>query len=233
MDLDSFEKLARARRAVRKFKSDPLPHGTLDRLLDAARWAPSGYNLQPTHLVVVTDPALKPALRTACMGQKQIEQAPATVIFVGDRRVASNNFQLMVEHEEQAGAMHPKQKASLQKNIPQAFHTGPAGLGWVWKATLPSVRRLKAPTPELPAVHRRYWLAKQVSLSVMNFMLAATAAGLGTCPMEGFDENRVKKMLGIPAHLLVVVVVPVGFSADAPQKRTRLPLERIVHYNGW
>ena len=233
MDLDAFHRLALARRAVRNFKADPLPEGVLDRLLDCARWAPSGYNLQPTHFVTVTDAGMKGRLRVACMDQKQIEEAPATVMFLGDRRVATNNFAKMLEHEEEAGNLHPKYRASLEKFVPLAFHTGPAGLGWLWKSTLLPVRRLGAPTPELPAIHRRYWLAKQVSLSAMSFMLAATAAGLGTCPMEGFDESRVKKLLGIPRHMIVVMVVPVGYSADGPQARTRLGLEKLVHRGKW
>lgn len=229
----AFEQLVRARRAVRNFKSDPLPDGMLERLLDDARWAPSGYNLQPTHFVTVTDPALKSALRIACMDQRQIEQAPATVLFLGDRCVADNNFEAMLEHEEEAGILHPKYKENLQKYVPLAFHTGPVGLGWLWKATLPPMRRIGLPTPELPAIHRRYWLAKQVSLSAMVFMLSASAAGLGTCPMEGFDESRVKKLLKIPSHMVVVMVIPVGYSADGPLKRTRIPLDKITHKNGW
>jgi nitroreductase len=139
----------------------------------------------------------------------------------------------MMEHEAEAGALHPKYKASLEKFVPLAFGTGPAGIGWLWKATLPGLRRVALPTPELPAVHRRYWLAKQVSLSAMVFMLAATAAGLGTCPMEGFDEARVRKILRIPAYIVVVVVIPVGYSADGEVKRSRMPLERFVHEDGW
>lgn len=233
MTLDGFEALARQRRSVRNFKSDPLPEGLLERLLDAARWAPSGYNLQPTHFYVVTEPAKKRTLQVACMDQRQIAEAPATVVFLGDRRVVSNNFQEMLRTEEEAGILHPKYKASLEKYVPLAFDTGPLGFGWLWKATLPSVRRLALPTPELPAIHRRFWLAKQVSLSAMVFMLAAAAAGAGTCPMEGFDENRVKKALGIPAHMLVVMVVPVGYSADAELKRSRFPLQTFLHRDQW
>jgi nitroreductase len=233
MTFDAFEALARQRRSVRNFKPDPLPEGLLERLLDAARWAPSGYNLQPTHFYVVTNSAIKPDLRIACMDQRQITEAPATVVFLGDRRVASNNFEQMLRSEEEAGILHPKYRASLEKYVPLAFDTGPLGFGWLWKATLPSVRRLALPTPELPAIHRRFWLAKQVSLSAMVFMLAAAAAGAGTCPMEGFDENRLKRVLGIPAHMLVVMVVPVGYSADGELKRSRLPLEAILHRNKW
>jgi nitroreductase len=233
MELDGFEALARGRRSVRNFRTDALPEGMLERLLDAARWAPSGYNLQPTHFYVVTDAVIKPALRVACMNQRQITEAPATVVFLGDRRVVSNNFQEMLRAEEEAGILHPKYKQSLEKYVPLAFDTGPLGIGWLWKAALPPVRRWALPTPELPAIHRRFWLAKQVSLAAMVFMLAATAAGLGTCPMEGFDEQRVKKVLGIPAHMLVVMVVPVGYSADGELKRSRFPLETFLHRDKW
>jgi len=54
-------------------------------------------------------------------------------------------------------------------------------------------------------------LAKQVSLAAMNFMLAAASGGLGTCPMEGFDESRVKKILGIGREKVVVLMMPVGY----------------------
>jgi hypothetical protein len=33
--------------------------------------------------------------------------------------------------------------------------------------------------------------------------------------------------------MVVVMIVPVGYSADGPQKRTRLPLSKLVHRNGW
>jgi nitroreductase len=233
MDLEAFEKIARARRAVRNFKTDPLPEGVLERLLEATRWAPSGYNLQPTHFVVVTDPAIKPALRKACMNQKQITQAPATVLFLGDRRVVKTHFRKMITQENEAGSMHPSYQQTLEKFVPLAFNTGPLGFGWLWKVTLPPMLRVAMPTPELPAIHRRYWLAKQVSLSAMVFMLAATAAGLGTCPMEGFDESRVKRLLRIPAHMVLVLISPVGYSADAASKRSRIPLAHLTHDNGW
>jgi nitroreductase len=70
-------------------------------------------------------------------------------------------------------------------------------------------------------------------LSAMTFMLAAKAAGLSTVPMEGFDESRVKKVLGIPAHHIVPVVIPVGYSDTAHLKKSRIPLADMTHYNGW
>ena len=232
MTLDEFEQLAKSRRAVRRFKPDPLPEGLLQRLLAVAHWAPSGYNLQPTHYVVVTDPQRKQALRSACFWQKQITEAPATVVFTGDKHCYRNNFERMIECERQAGAMHEKYEQSLRKFVPLAFETGPMGLGWLWKCGAPLMGCVQ-PVPSIPAVQRRCWLAKQVMLCAMNFMLAAKAAGLGTVPMEGFDERRVRRVLGIPRSQVVVLVVPVGYPDDQELKRTRLPVEEFVHWEQW
>jgi nitroreductase len=234
--LQVFEQIVRRRRAVRHFSDAPLPDGVLDRLLDAARWAPSGYNLQPTHFVVVTAAELKAKLRPACMDQPQVAEAPATIVFCGDRLVAKHNFDRSLALDKQAGGIDERYEKVMRKFVPLAFSTGPAGLGWLWKSMLP-LARLGVPIPNIPAVHRRYWLAKQVALSAMSFMLAATAADLATCPMEGFDETRVRRLLGIPRAIVPVLVVPVGYPAEGfgPDQitKTRLPLNDLVHHNGW
>ena len=51
--MDVYE-AARSRRAVRGFTDEPVPLPVLERVLDAARWAPSGSNLQPWRIYVVT-----------------------------------------------------------------------------------------------------------------------------------------------------------------------------------
>jgi len=80
-------------------------------------------------------------------------------------------------------------------------------------------------------VHRNFWLAKQAGLSAMAFMLAAEAAGLATCPMEGFDPVRVRKVLGLPRHLVPMIVMPLGRSATPGLRKTRLPIEQLAQYN--
>lgn len=93
MDLEAFEALVRGRRSCRHFQDRALPEGMLERLLDCARWAPSGYNLQPVHFVTVADPGRKRMFLEACMGQKQILEAPVLVIFAGNGRPMAENFE--------------------------------------------------------------------------------------------------------------------------------------------
>ena len=50
-------------RAVRKLRPDPIPDDVLERVLQAACWAPTGGNQQPWRVVVATDPEVKQGLQ--------------------------------------------------------------------------------------------------------------------------------------------------------------------------
>lgn len=233
MSLDEFESLTKRRRATRRFLSDPIPDALLNRLLDIAHWAPSGYNLQPTHYTVVMDATLKPALYEACLKQRQILEAPVVVVFSGDRKVAKDHLERVITRDREAGAINDDYESLLRTYVGRAFAKGPMGLGWLGKATVPPLMRLVTPVPSIPAVQKQYWLTKQVMLSAMVFMLAATAAGLSTVPMEGFDESRVRRVLRIPSSHIVPVVIPVGYASTGNLTKSRLPLTDLVHRNRW
>ncbi len=233
MTLEAFHQLATQRRATRHFRQDAIPEGVIEQLLESAHWAPSGYNLQPTHFVVVTDAAIKQALHPACLSQRQILDAPAVVVFAGDRHVVAHHFDDVLTSDREAGALTPQYEQKLREVVPLAFDQGPWGLGWLAKALLAPVMRCVKPMPSIPAVQKRYWLTKQVMLSAMTFMLASQAAGLSTSPMEGFDEGRVRKTLRIPSTYIVPVVIAVGYGVDEPLVKTRLPLSRLLHREGF
>lgn len=205
----------------------------MKRLLTCAQWAPSGYNLQPTHFIVIDSPALKKKLRPACMGQPQVEEASAVVLFAGDRQALQHNMEAVLTADLEGGAISPDYAATLRRYMRLALDTGPVGSAWMWKKFLAPVGKLVVPVPSIPAVQKEYWLGKQAALCAMNFMLAAHAAGLATVPMEGFDESRVRAVCELPSHLFVVLVVPIGYPEEPSPIKTRLPLESMVSYNGY
>jgi nitroreductase len=233
INLDDFESLAKSRRSTRNFSHEPVPTELLERIIDIARWSPSGYNLQPTHFVLVTDPKIKAGLVPACLKQRQVAEAAAVVVITGDRRVYQNNSEAMLAMEHAAGSIDAAYAKLLRRVLPLVFGQGPVGVGWLSKFLAIPIMGIFTPTPSLPAVHKRFWLTKQTMLCAMTFMLAAKAAGLATLPMEGFDERRVRKVLKIPRSQIVPVVIAIGYSKDQDLKKTRLPLERFIHKNGW
>ena len=78
--MDVFEAI-RKRRSIRNYTGDSIPVGHLEQIVDAGRWAASGYNRQPWTFVVVTDKAM---LERFCVVSKAVEQAAAVIAVVMD-----------------------------------------------------------------------------------------------------------------------------------------------------
>lgn len=67
------------RRAVRRYRPDPVPEDILYQLLEAARWAPTGGNAQDHAFGIVTDPARREALAQAAGNQSWVATAPVII----------------------------------------------------------------------------------------------------------------------------------------------------------
>lgn len=81
-----------------------------------------------------------------------------------------------------------------------------------------------------PTVSSR-WYAVDLAIAFEHIVLAAANFGLGTCWIGkmGFDET-VKKALGIPEHMKVIAVTPLGYPDETPGPKERKSLSEIVHY---
>jgi nitroreductase len=79
----------RARRSVRRFTEEPVSTEDLDKVLEAARWAPSWVNVQPWKIIIVKDAEKKAALRETLLPKnpaaKGFDQAPVLLVLVGER----------------------------------------------------------------------------------------------------------------------------------------------------
>jgi nitroreductase len=76
--MDTFKAILK-RRSVRDYTGEPIPREDLIKIVNAGRWAPSGYNRQPWDFVVVTDPETISKFKIAA---KWIENAGAVIAIV-------------------------------------------------------------------------------------------------------------------------------------------------------
>jgi nitroreductase len=81
---------------------------------------------------------------------------------------------------------------------------------------------------------QEYYLT-DIGIAAQSFMLASRAMGLGTVFTGVFDEDEVRKLLGIPETIRVVGVFPLGYPLDDTQKKGpgRKELNEFVHYGKW
>jgi len=78
--MDTFEAIFK-RRSVREFTGDSIPKADLVKIIDAGRWAPSGYNRQPWDFIVVTNQKTINILKIA---SKWMDKAGAIIAVILD-----------------------------------------------------------------------------------------------------------------------------------------------------
>ena len=200
------------RRSVRKYLTESVPREVIDRAISAALLAPNSSNLQPWEIYRVSSKEKKSALITACFDQSSAATAAELIVFVARTDTWKRNRSLILEELHSRGTPPKQQLDYYTKFVPLFYFHGWFDLiGYVKKIVF-TIGGLFRPSPRGPFTRKevKAVLSKSVALACQNFMLAITAQGYSTCPMEGFDECRVKKILGLGGESSVVMTISVG-----------------------
>lgn len=223
------------RRAVKAFEPIHIPPAVRDQLLDAARVAPSSFNMQPYRLYWVESPEQRNIAARLCMAQTPAITASALVVAVADIGSLQSTSQLQLDWMGAQGFPTEKLRdysrtAKIGRII---FMPGPFGLFGTFKWLLFRILHFWK-TIGMPPLSRQdlfKWATKSTSLACQNLMIAAEAVGLNTCPMEGFDGRRLSKFLGLSPRLHeIVMVIAIGkkSSVHLDQLQWRRPLKATV-----
>ncbi|MFN8586618.1 MAG: nitroreductase family protein [Candidatus Eisenbacteria bacterium] len=188
----------RHRRSIRAYETGAIPQADLDAILEAAALAPSAFNLQPWRFVVVRDPAVKAQLAEAAYRQPQVTAAPAVVVLYTDMA------DTLATLDELVRPGTPPEKA--------AKFTG-------------MIRGIFEPQTE---EQRETWAANQGHIALGFLLLAAEGHGYATSPMGGFEPDKVKALLGLPAHVRIPALVAIGRAAEDGLPHHRQPLARLA-----
>ena len=188
------------RRSIRNYTEDAVPEPEIRELLRLAGRAPSAYNAQPWRFVVVQDQELRTKLTAAAYGQQQVLRAPATIVLYSDMVDA---LARMPE------SMHPDMPADKREEGVASFRATFAGQS---------------------AEEREAWGNAQSNIALGYLLLLAETMGYATSPMLGFEPDKVKTLLGLPAHVRIPALVAIGYGADEGFRPHRLPAESLVDF---
>jgi nitroreductase len=221
-DLAALERIIGARASCRHFDGRAVPPELLARILAITQRSPSGFNLQPWHVVIVDSPAAKRALAGGMLGGNgdRVLAAPLSAVFVADTEpLESGRLERVVAAEKEAG-----RPSAYLRNLPfdaavslgRGGRSGGGGSGAaeIARVGLLSLGSLLMPLPDA-SVSREAWAFKQAGLAAMSYMLAATAAGLGTHAMEGLVPATVRTALGLPRSMSIPLVIATGYTREA------------------
>lgn len=122
--MDFFE-LITARRSIRAYTEQPVEAEQLNRILEAARRAPSAGNLQAYLILVVRSPATKAALAKAALNQDFLARAPVVLAFFANQQRAA------AKYHKRGVELYAIQDATIACTYAQLAATQ-LGLGAVW-----------------------------------------------------------------------------------------------------
>jgi nitroreductase len=149
------------RRSIRTFIKQDLPPESIDKLLDAARQAPSAGNVQPWAFIIATAQAQKQAIAKASYGQRAIEEASAVIVVCADEKRAQESY------GERGKTLYCIQDtAAAIENLLLAATASGLGACWMGAFKEDELRRLiKAPAHMRPVAVVPVGVPKETPLS--------------------------------------------------------------------
>lgn len=212
-EMELFEAIYTAR-AIRRFKSDPVPDEVMTRVLDAAIRAPSGSNAQGWLFMVVKDAEKRRRLGAIYNKASKIltalyAQRPRAAHFTDEQYERfMRSVTYLFEHMDEA----PVLLLACLKSAP-----GPAPSGL---------------SPEVAGAMAKAARTQGASIypAVQNIILACRAFGLGTVltTIHAFFEDEVKTVLGLPAEVSTYALMPIGYPRGKFGPVRRLPVNQVA-----
>lgn len=224
------------RRSVRIFdQEEPFDHDLVNKCLEAAILSPNSSNLQLYNFIRVPESSsLKEPLSKLCMGQKAATTARELIVVVTRRDLWKSRAKANYDYIESTyeGKSDKKQKLALAyygKLIPKLYSKFP---GWsILKKLIAFGVGLKRPmVREVGETEVRISVHKSAALASMTFMLGMKAVGYDTCPLEGFDSKRTKKLLDLPdgSEICMIIGCGKGLPEGIYGKRFRIPSVELI-----
>lgn len=214
---DEFEKVVRSRRSTRVYTEEKIPEDVMRKCLELTLLAPNSSNLQPSEFYWVRNEQKKAELARLCLGQPAASTAQELVVCVARLDTWKRHRDRMLEALEQSDFEVPQSALMYyRKLVPLAYGQGPFYLFGPIKKLLFSLLALTKPMPRGPAgkADMRVWAHKSTALACENLMLSLRAFGFDSCPMEGMDATRIRKLLGLPRAAEVCMVISAGKRAE-------------------
>jgi len=249
-------KIIKKRRNYRgKFQSKPIAKADIEKLIEAARWAPSPFNTQPWELILIDLDERKKSL--AELVRKSIIEQFKEPKFLADNGIwmrlnreewrKRGDGVLLEEHVSLPDFIKDKNKLRpLLKNAKHLSFLGHLGAGklpgdefaqWVREAPL-LILVLMNKKRRSPGENGSTWMLLGMGAFIQNLHLQATALNIGvqyiSAPLETKgDRQKIRELFSIPSHYECISLLRLGYLETPPGDSVRLEASEFVHYNSF
>lgn len=176
-------------------------------ILEAGRKSPSSFGMEPWKFLVITNQGLKEELKPFCWNQPQITTCSHLVIILA----AIDNVKPSSGIPAQKFARRPLPQEKIDAYIElYSNHLS---------HTLSSDENIYA------------WTSKQTYLAAANMMMAGAIKKIDSCPIEGFEKEKVEEILQLDTtRYQLSLVLPFGYRLNAQSPQLREELKDVVEF---
>jgi nitroreductase len=194
------------RHACKKFDPDKkIVPKDLDTILDAAILSPSSFGMEAWNFLVLQSQDIRKKLRPTCWDQAQMTDSSHVIVILARPDLVAPGNPYVAKSFGRRGLPEDATKAYIEK--------------YEWYME----------TEVFPRMNLYAWCCKQCYIALANIMTTAASLGIDSCPMEGFEKDRVEGVLGIDTkEFEVAVLVALGYRAGDQPPRRRHPKEMLV-----
>jgi len=208
MQKEQFLEAMNFRHACKVFdENKKIESEDLDFILEVGRLSPSSFGMEPWKFLVVQNQELKEKLRPFCWNQPQITTCSDLVVIL-------SKIDDLKPQNEYVGKMFARRNLS-QENYEKYLNLYANHLSH----TMSSDENILA------------WGARQCYIALGNMMSGAASIGIDSCPIEGFEKEKIEEILQLDSsRYQLAVIVAFGYRINEQSEKLRLNKEEIVSY---
>jgi nitroreductase len=228
------------RRSVRIYDPEkPIETSLVKKCIEQASLAPNSSNMQLWEFYHITTKDIIDKIAPLCFNQNAAKTAQQLVVFVVRKDLWKKRAKANLGFVDKTfGNNTPKSEQSGRekmvrnyygKVIPFAYGDFLGILGWIKYLIVVITGFFRPIYREVREKDMRIVAHKSAGLAAQNFMLSMAGIGYDTCPMEGSDTWKVKRVLGLPYGAEINMIVSCGIRSEKGVygERFRVPFEEV------
>ena len=234
---NEFQEIVNYRRSNRVF--DPtieIPEEVMRKSIERAILSPNSSNMQLWEFHWIKTKYELDKFVPLCLNQQAAKTAKQMVVFVTRKdkwreRAAWNLAKIKGTIEGEPNKLQKGGMDYYGKVMPLLYSNDPFGFMSLIRRSISFFMGLRKPFFRTGGVaNQRIMVHKSCALAAQTFMLSIAAEGFHSCPMEGFDEKRVRKALKLPRRAEINMIISVGKGTEEGiwGPRFRVPNEEVI-----
>ncbi len=236
--IKDFNEVIKTRRSVRDFLKENLDISIVKECIKNATLAPNSSNLQLWEFYHIISDELKANISKSCFDQPAAKTANQFVIIVTRKdlwkRRRDFNLNFILNKFKNLSDVKSMKKRKNAINyykllIPTLYGNFLKITGFIKYLNVSIIGLFRPMYREVTSTDLRVVVHKSAALAAQNFMLSMRFNGYDTCPMEGFDSKRIKKIINIPnsAEINMVIGCGIGSEKGVYSEQFRVPFKEV------